>query len=724
MDSLSYGVYNKICVVFLFILILLTLFPINVSGSSSSQNFKIIICDGNNSTAKIGSDNEGYFNNDPDNFTGIDYEDIDEDDENMVSYDQLKLGQEADQYQYHYFSFYIIDDINDIEQIDITWKGYGGDSGRGEIPPQYGYSFWVKENDNFLKKDNGTSSSKNTINTQYVGDDIDKIINNNYLYCAVQSDYPHQWDEGIYSIIYSYYIEVNITYKQSVQYLDVSHQTQVTETEEFIVTVTSEGSPVENAKIGFAGSSYYTDSNGQATLVAPEVELDSQFGFSITKDGYEDNSSFIIVLNNDVDPELEISSLNFVDEETEFEITVTSEGSPVENVNVEFNSDVLPTDSTGKVFFTAPSVDIKTPYLISATKTGCIGATKTINIIDSAYVFISITCPSGSAIVSDTFDITWEKLGVFESSTIDIYYSTDMIDWNIIIEDLSSTTTSYSWNTIQLVDGYYYLKIVLNVDGAEITDQSEIFYINNAPADIKGWLTGFIYGKDTNKLLDDVLICTARNVDGEIILDNCENKVNQLGYNLTLDPGIQIIVTSKEGYKTNSTTVTIIENQETNLDIMLEKETDAQDYTDEQILFNYLIEDITTQGNAGAKIETDSNKITYYSDDLEISTIESGKNSYSFSIAAPDDIEDKYVFIEIGTDIFSDIYDIDDLKVEYDGELHTAANLFGSFSLLADKLVVLLIYVIYIFFFSYLLYSLSCFLCCFFFCFFLIFHST
>jgi hypothetical protein len=76
-----------------------------------------------------------------------------------------------------------------------------------------GHSLWVKESGAWTEKDSGVSGEKETLSAQYTSGFSD-IIDAGELHIAAQSDVI---DEAISSRLYSYYVEVMITYTEAAQ---------------------------------------------------------------------------------------------------------------------------------------------------------------------------------------------------------------------------------------------------------------------------------------------------------------------------------------------------------------------------------------------------------------------------------------------------------------------------------------------------------------------------
>lgn len=81
-------------------------------------------------------------------------------------------------------------------------------------------------------------------------------------------------------------------------------------------------------------------------------------------------------------PALFIGCPSSIVEEEDFDIAITSDGAPIENVSIEFNSEEKTTDASGKVTFTAPEVTANKDYTITATLGGYTEDTKVITVLN------------------------------------------------------------------------------------------------------------------------------------------------------------------------------------------------------------------------------------------------------------------------------------------------------------------------------------------------------
>ena len=155
----------------------------------------------------------------------------------------------------------------------------------------------------------------------------------------------------------------------------------VTEGKEFQISLTADNEAVVNVQITFGGKNYQTNSQGIATLVAPDVEEDTTFTITASKAGYLDAEITITVLTSH-QSYLIIGAPSSTIEGESYEVTITADDIPIENAQVTFLEKKYFTDTNGEVILTAPSVDENTTYTIIASKTGYTSSTAWITIIN------------------------------------------------------------------------------------------------------------------------------------------------------------------------------------------------------------------------------------------------------------------------------------------------------------------------------------------------------
>ena len=509
MDRIHYIIRDKFCKKAYFTLLLVFLFIVSSSfvylteADSSNQSNHTYICDGNLAFAWHGFDVNGGFNSSESSFSDDDYGSIRVDDDNSV-YD---LTFDDSMYAYHRFDFYIIEDIEDITQIDITWKGYGGSHDTMADYYEYGHSLWIMEEGGYVLKESGTDDSKETFSVSYTSD-INKIISNDgHIYLGVQSDNPA--DEGqskpfpieasVTSFIYSYYIEVNVTYStqssDDSSVLDVSNLGSVVEFEEFDVTVTSNGSVVEGAFVEFVGSNITTDEFGVASFVAPGVEVDSSFDILVSKPGFVGNTSSILVLDNGSSlPVLDVVAPGSVLEGEFFDVTVSSGGSALSGVSVVFDGDTFVTDSSGIVGFAAPLVLSDSYFDITASKEGYVDGSAQVLVLNNesspADPELVVSCPV-SVFEEESFDVAVTSEGSPVSGVSVVFDDT-------ILETDSSGIVGF---VAPLVDSRADYSVVASKDGF-VSDSVSISVFDSSSTDV---VLSYPVGGETLSGVVDVL---------------------------------------------------------------------------------------------------------------------------------------------------------------------------------------------------------------------------
>lgn len=96
---------------------------------------------------------------------------------------------------------------------------------------------------------------------------------------------------------------LQITISSPLPELVIDSQSSVIEGEDFSVNVESDGNTIENVMVEFMGEIYYTNENGEVELIAPYVEIDTDYLITARKEGYQEDSAWITVLNQDeLDP--------------------------------------------------------------------------------------------------------------------------------------------------------------------------------------------------------------------------------------------------------------------------------------------------------------------------------------------------------------------------------------------------------------------------------------
>ena len=151
----------------------------------------------------------------------------------------------------------------------------------------------------------------------------------------------------------------------------LDYPSQVNESSSFLVTVTSQDQPVVNATVMFHGQTMLTNATGTTILLAPRIlpGENTTFPLLVSKDGYNDTTVYITVLNV---PQLFLTvASSYLFEVTYFILTVIDDnGTVVANATIRFNATTYYSDTNGTVLLATPHVLKTTDMVINATKQG------------------------------------------------------------------------------------------------------------------------------------------------------------------------------------------------------------------------------------------------------------------------------------------------------------------------------------------------------------------
>jgi hypothetical protein len=374
-------------------------------------------------------------------------------------------------------------------------------------------------------------------------------------------------------------------------------------------------------------------------------------------------------------PELEITSQSFVNEKEEFEVTVKSEGEPVENVMVNFSGSTLYTTSQGIVSFTAPEVSRNLSYYISAFKSEYISDQTSILVINN---IVPSNDPSekpqlvisaqSSAIEGNNFQVTiTADDGYVSGVTVTFSDQTAQSDSNGIV-------TFYA----PLVDE----NTVYPITASKTDYLSAIDYINVLNYEEDVVLDGSVYGSVTSeegKPIASVKMCLVISDDD----NKCDFTDSQGDYSINFEPGTYTLKASKQGYISDSQSVKVTEGQNVQINFILVKETEEVNNDpssggtsnggtttkkENENFIDYVIEDKASKGDIGLSLsvsEADGENIAYYQNYLSVELLDSSKDTFSFSVSAPEGTAGTICAIYIGQGVLSDL---DNIVLTYDGE--------------------------------------------------------
>jgi hypothetical protein len=171
--------------------------------------------------------------------------------------------------------------------------------------------------------------------------------------------------------------------------LSIVADVSVDERENFVITITDGGLPVEAATVTFNSQSEVSDVNGQVNLVSPAVETTQSFAITATKAGYTNAAGSIDV--SDVALTISVTALAQANEGEMVSVLVTNNfGDLVSGASVFFNSQTFTTGALGTVSIQAPSVISDSNYTIGTYVAGSPNASTTILIKNVPDILVSI----------------------------------------------------------------------------------------------------------------------------------------------------------------------------------------------------------------------------------------------------------------------------------------------------------------------------------------------
>ena len=197
----------------------------------------------------------------------------------------------------------------------------------------------------------------------------------------------------------------------SEEQLSIVAPLSVNESEIFQVSVSADGSPIEDVLVNFSGSTYYTGVDGTVSITAPLVDVNTDFPITAFKSGFLSDGTSITVTDSSTppaEPQLVLSAPSSVVEGNVFQVSVMADGGFVKNVFIDFSGVTKSTDVNGMVTFTAPLVDENTSYSIVAYKSGFLSDEASIIVMGSSSTSepqLVLSAPS-SVMEEDSFQVT------------------------------------------------------------------------------------------------------------------------------------------------------------------------------------------------------------------------------------------------------------------------------------------------------------------------------
>ncbi len=596
---------------------------LNVRSDNITNNYTSL----DNLTAHKGkSPHVGSFNNDFSEFTATEYSNISFNDDNYV------YSVSEYEYPYHHFDFLINENIDDITNVEIRWIGIGSEGSS----VSYGQELYVKENDNWVSKDSSDGDLDN-INipkfelTFSYTDNFDEIINNGHLHVSIYStvigcelpdlkgdliednDADASEDSTPTSSLKSYYIEVNVTYFSSnEENIDIQVPENIKEKEDFIVSITSNINPVENAEVTFLDEKYFTNSEGYVIITAPSVESDTDFLLSVSKPGYVSKQKTVTIINEFTNTlkDLSISITNEVIEGDSFEVYVYDDSSGVYGAVVNFSGVSYYTDSSGFVDLVAPSVDENSSFLVTAYKSGYDLCSEYVFVVDSNSNIVDpllIDFPS-QVVEGDSFEVYVSVSGNgVENSIVSFLDSNYYTDENgLVILSAPSVDENSSFLITANKKGFSKISSNINV-------------INKKEIKQNGYIFGNISDSKGN-LIEDSIVCAK--VEQNDYIFKCAFSDSSGFYNLSISEGIYSITVEKEGYKKQTVNdVTVSSNLGTNIDFVLVNESKSESNSS---LFDYTISNEVKKGSVIGSVDVSSkSKVVKMYSDVQLNLLSS-----------------------------------------------------------------------------------------------------
>ena len=452
--------------------------------------------------------------------------------------------------------------------------------------------------------------------------------------------------------------------------LVIDAPTSVLEDENFQVLVKdNQSNPVEDAMVtdGWSGTYEYTNNQGLVTLTAPSVDEDTNFSFMASKEGYQSDTAWIIVLadgSGQIPESMTLTAPYSVLERQLFEIKVfSSGGSPVDNVaiTVGWTGQISYTNIEGTLILSAPEVSKDTHYTIEARKEGYLSDEAQILIRNQEPTTIQLLTPNGGENWSGTQDIEWTLNVSANNYSIIIEYRFGQTgEWETIVI-LENLTTTYAWDTTTVNDGFpYWIQVSLLKESELIgVDESDDpFTISNAARIIGEIADG------SEQPIEGVQVC----ITETSAISRCTFTNEEGTYELIVPTGTYTIEVRKIGYEPIDSVVTVIENTITTYDftlsITIEDTINTQE--DENTLAEYALDTMTQVGLVGARVTLgDTSQVDFYSDRYSLEIVSRTSEETIFLIGAEANTPGtSFIFTIPTTDI-----SIDAIMVRYDDTL-------------------------------------------------------
>ncbi len=226
---------------------------------------------------------------------------------------------------------------------------------------------------------------------------------------------------GIHTFKWEYSKDGSVSNGSDCAWVDYVEFPQYEEPATYSVTfnVSDGTNPIQNVSVTFNSQNKNTDTGGQAIFT--EVNPGSNLPWSASKTGYNTETGTLNVIDGDVNKDITLTEI--ITYTVTFNVNDAS-SDPVENANINFNSENILTNASGQALFYSVTAGNNLPYII--TKSGYADINGTLNVIDTD-VTENIT------MYDVTYSVTFvvnDGINPIENANINFYSQDIMTDIN------------------------------------------------------------------------------------------------------------------------------------------------------------------------------------------------------------------------------------------------------------------------------------------------------
>jgi len=192
-----------------------------------------------------------------------------------------------------------------------------------------------------------------------------------------QESYPVT-TTGLHTFKWVYSKDGSVSNGSDCAWVDYIEFPQYEEPATYTVTfnVSDGTNPIQNAAVTFNSQNKNTDASGIAVFT--EVDPGNNLPWSVSKTGYNSENGTLNIVNTDVDKNVTLTEI--VTYTVTFNV-IDASSNPIENANVNFNSQNISTDASGQSIFNSVLAGNNLPYTIS--KTGFFDYNGTLDVVDT-----------------------------------------------------------------------------------------------------------------------------------------------------------------------------------------------------------------------------------------------------------------------------------------------------------------------------------------------------